>query len=85
MQSALQLSAQGVADMGSIVVYGPAFEALAAMEQLEAAGVDSSRVQLWEPSEQGSGLSTLLRAAAPLAGGALPEAIQVGMTWLLCF
>ncbi|KAL3144090.1 hypothetical protein ABBQ32_003882 [Trebouxia sp. C0010 RCD-2024] len=69
--------AKDVANMDSIVVYGPAFEALTAMGQLEAAGVDMLRVQHWELVEQGSSLSTLLRGAAPLAGVTLPETIQV--------
>lgn len=81
--SIVQAPAQDVANMDSIVVYGPAFEALTAMGQLEAAGVDMLRVQHWELVEQGSSLSTLLRGAAPLAGVTLPETIQVCIPWLL--
>ncbi|KAL3144843.1 hypothetical protein ABBQ38_001949 [Trebouxia sp. C0009 RCD-2024] len=68
---------EDIADMDSIVVCGPAFEALTAMGQLEAAGGDMSRVQHCGLVEQGSSLSTLLRGAAPLAGVTLPETIQV--------
>lgn len=81
--SMLQSPAQDIADMDSIVVCGPAFEALTAMGQLEAAGGDMSRVQHCGLVEQGSSLSTLLRGAAPLAGVTLPETIQVCVTWLL--
>lgn len=76
--------AQDIADTDSIIVYGPAFEAFTAMGQLEAAGVAASKLKHWEPCEESPAddLSALLHDVAPLAGVALPESIQVSVTWL---
>ena len=68
---------QGIAEMDSIVVCGPAFEAFTALGQLKAAGVSVSKVKHLAPAGPEPALSALLREAANQAGVTLPETIQV--------
>ena len=69
--------AQGLAEMDSIIVYCPAFEAFTAIEQLEAAGVCASKLKHLSPSGMEPSLSALLREACTRAGVTLPETIRV--------
>ena len=61
----------------NIIVHGSAFEAYAAMQQLQAAGVDLAKVQHTSPAGPEAGGSALLQEAAGLVGRALPASIQV--------
>ena len=58
-------------------MHGSAFEAYAAMQHLQAAGIDLAKVQHISPAGQEPGISALLQEAAGLIGVALPAAIQV--------
>ncbi len=80
-----QAAVQGINQMDSIIVHGPALEAYTAIGHLQAAGVDLAKVKHLAPARQQpgpaglylEGLSVLLQEAAGLAGVALLAATQV--------
>ena len=63
--------------MENVVVHGAAFKAYAAMQQLQAAGVDAAKVQHMTSAAEETGVSALLQEAAGLAGMTLPACLQV--------